>query len=359
MTDTAPQTQDTQTEHLAQFADAVRKRDVRWMRAILENGLASVPSELGGEALLHASGLGAIETVELLLRAGVDPNSRDGIGETALYRAVEGNHPEVARALLAAGANPNGTPDVPDAAPILCAVERDHLMMLEILTEAGAARDVTFPNSIGDTLLHKAVDRGFLDIVKYLVKTGMPIDVGNDWGDTPLHKAVSQNSHMIAPLLELGANVNAQKGNGGTPLFSAAFSGWPQAFELLVAAGGDPLALENHELNVFDTALRGRRPAMAAWLLERYPSLAPAGEELDKAFVIAVRSGCAPLIKQLAALGADLGQKPDGRTLLQIAPAKAVEAKRVLRALKTGASIEQAMGGDDEPPAPAAPSMTL
>lgn len=352
MTETAPQTQDNQTEQLSRFRAALDKRDLRALRHLLNEGITSLPPDLGGEALLAAVRGSDRATAVPLLRCGADPNYSDGVGETPVYAAVEADHPDLLRDVLAAGGNPDGAP-VPGAAPILCAVERGHLAMLEILIDAGAATNVTYPD-LGYALLHKAVHRGYRDITAHLVKTGMSIQVLDDWGDSPLHTAVRHSTSMIPQLLQLGADVNARSGNGSTPLIAAAFQGDVQAFELLVSAGADPLTRENHGHSTFDTALTGRRPVMAAWILERYPSLAPSGEDLDKSFVRAVRGGATPVVKQLAALGADLGQKPDGRTLLQIAPPKALELKRLLRSLKTGASLESAMSsvGDDGAPAP-------
>ena len=356
MTDTAPQTQEATTEQLARLRVAVHARDTRAIRHLLNEGITSLPPDLGGEALLAAVRAHDRATAVPLLRCGADPNYRDGIGETPVYAAVEQSHPDLLRDLLAAGASPDGSL-VPGAAPILCAVERGKLSVLEILINAGAATDVKYTD-LGYTLLHKAVHRGYRDITAHLVKTGMSIQVLDDWGDTPLHTAVRHSTSMILTLLALGADVNARSGNGSTPVICAAHTGDVKTFELLVAKGADPLALENHGLSVFDTALRGRTPAMAAWILQQYPSLAPKGEALDDAFARAVRAGCAPLVQMLAGMGADFGQKPGGRTLLQIAPKDAHEVKRLLRSLKTSASITLAMNDDDAPSAPA-PSSTF
>ena len=45
--------------------------------------------------------------------------------------------------------------------------------------------------------------------VKWLVKSGIDIDIQNDDGDTPLHLAIENNAHkVIKALIDLKANVN-------------------------------------------------------------------------------------------------------------------------------------------------------
>jgi ankyrin repeat protein len=56
--------------------------------------------------MLAAAG-GHLETAQLLLNAGADPNLRGPLGVTALDSAIRNKHGDVALLLLDAGANPN------------------------------------------------------------------------------------------------------------------------------------------------------------------------------------------------------------------------------------------------------------
>ena len=65
--------------------------------------------ERGEELLLEASSDGRKNVVEVLLANGVDPNARDGLGNTALMRAASSGSLEIARLLLDKGADPRAT----------------------------------------------------------------------------------------------------------------------------------------------------------------------------------------------------------------------------------------------------------
>ena len=148
------------------------------------------------------------------------------------------------------------------------------------------------------------------------------------------------------PLNEQGEpDINGRDEEGRTPaLLTRSFN----IFQLIVRAGGDPLARDNAGRSAFDLALERKVDDMALAILQDYPSLVPA-DAVDAAFVQAVRQGCAGTAKKLIELGADLGQKPGGRTLLQTAPRGAEDVKRLLRAHKSGAVIDSAMGTDPQP----------
>lgn len=137
-------------------------------------------------------------------------------------------------------------------------------------------------------------------------------------------------------------DINGRDEEGKTP---ALLTRSPETFELIVRAGGDPLARDNAGRSAFDLALERKEDAMALAILQLHPSLVPT-EAVDAAFVQAVRQGCTATAKRLIELGADLGQKPGGRTLLQCAPRGAEHLKRMLRAHRSGAAIEAAMGDD-------------
>lgn len=134
-------------------------------------------------------------------------------------------------------------------------------------------------------------------------------------------------------------DINGRDAQGRTPALQTRSL---QTFELIVKAGGDPLARDNAGRSAFDLALERKDDAMALAILQQHPSLVPA-EAVDAAFVQAVRQGCANTVKKLIELGAALGQKPGGRTLLQCTPRGAEELKRVLRAHRSGAMIASAM----------------
>lgn len=342
--------QKDQKPHQRAFKDAVQRGDVAAMRGMLEKGLiTSIPPAIGRTALFLAMRASALETLKLLLRAGVDPNSTNKAGESAAYVAAESQHlPELLEALLKAGANPNGQPDM---APVHIAVARGNSKGLEILLAAGADIRLTCYND--SSLLHEAVRCGYDKLALRLLEAGLPINAVDRLGFTPLHYAMS-NGKAATPglLLEHGADIHARSHEGFTPALYAAKLGRLDAFDLLVNAGADPLARDNEGRSAFDWSLKHHWNAVSLATLQRHPSLAPTEQDaLDAAFVKAVRDGNTGVASILAGLGADVGQKPGGRTLLQCAPAGNEEMKRLLRSLKTGTAIASAMDDDSAPSA--------
>ena len=84
---------------------------IRLMRAgalavvLIVGALAQAPDT----ALPKAAREGDLARLKSLLDSGADPNRRDGNGNSPLVEAVAGGQAAAARALVAAGANPNLT----------------------------------------------------------------------------------------------------------------------------------------------------------------------------------------------------------------------------------------------------------
>lgn len=336
------------------FTQAALRDDLPTIRNLLESGsLGAIPKNAGAKALFIAEGKNDSHTVRLLLAAGVNPSdSAEGL-HCALYMAVVHGHYDIMRLLLEAGADPNGPPR---DAPLLTAA-RGNAQALEMLLAAGARIDVATEH--GANALHLAAEFGQTDIVRRLLQAGIPANSPDPHGYTAMHHAArsARSSDVIPVLLENGADIDARTNEGMTPALYAATRGAVRSFDALVRFGADPLARSTKGGNAFAHAMHSlfsEKGEMVLHILQHYPTLAPQGEELDKALVEAVRRGHITLVEKLADLGADLGQKPGGRTLLQIAPRDAQEVKRLLRALKTGGLIASAMGC--EPSAGQSPS---
>ena len=81
-------------------------------------------------------------------------------------------------------------------------------------------------NSDGLAALHIAVDRGHLEIVKFLVSKKAKINITDPYGDTPLHFAAVLDRLEIAKLLvNAGADKNARNFSGDIPVDMAESEG--------------------------------------------------------------------------------------------------------------------------------------
>lgn len=338
----------------ARFEQAVCDSDLSAVQSLLADGcLASVPQPHRASAMRLAITKGTAHTVQLLLRAGCSPNEPTQTKESPAYWAAQANKPDVLRDLLQAGANPNGPPG--KCAPIESAALSGNLVILDILLESGA--NPKHVDEDGQSLLHYAATFDHIPFAQRLLELEISIDSRDKEGLTPLHRAAGYGAmKAVQFLVQQGADVHARCNEGLTTALTAAFHGRTEIFAEVVASGADPLARDPEGRGAFELVLGAQksRDHAAVWMLENFPDLLPPSEELDEHLVGAVRRGHTGLVKKLAELGADIGQKPGGRTLLQCAPAKAEDLKRLLRSLKSGSLIASAMGASERPSAPPA-----
>ncbi|GAB2455017.1 hypothetical protein GCM10027187_24060 [Streptosporangium sandarakinum] len=158
------------------------------------------------------------EKVERLLRDGAAPDP-DGPGETtALYRAATGGHVAIARALLAAGADPNRIGGGEDEGLPLCgAAAWGRTETVEALLAAGA--DPNLRESHGWTALLWAAANGHAGTARALLAAGASAEDANDGGETALTLATRRGAlGVVRALLDAGADPTRADGEGDTPL---------------------------------------------------------------------------------------------------------------------------------------------
>src|ERR1700688_1686204 len=94
-----------------------------------------------------------------------------------------------------------------------------------------------------DLKLLEAVQKRDQKTVLALIKNGADVNAARDDGSTPLHWAVNrEDSEVAAALIQAGANANAADENGESPLLLACGTGNLAIARMLLDAKADPNA---------------------------------------------------------------------------------------------------------------------
>jgi len=200
-------------------------------------------------AMHSAACAGDLAKVKSLVKEGTDVNTKGkGSGdETPLFAAVFADHNDVAKFLIAKGADVNAK-DKSGQMPLHSACEHGKRNMVELLIAEGA--DVNAKDNGGHTPLHRMFfsGRARTDITELLIAKGANVNAKLTSGLTPLHYAVESGyTKIVGLLIDKGANVNAKDNEGETPLHEACKLGYKQMVELLIAKGADINAKDNKQ----------------------------------------------------------------------------------------------------------------
>jgi len=266
---------------------AAQQGDVESARILLAAGAdVNEATPEGGSALVVASASGHEKLALFLLEMGANPNAKDAFGITPLHYAIhEGmlalsvykpsttdqfgwlrpNMPELAKALLAHGADPNAriAHDFPPydypllsrsrgldlaqlslvgATPFMLATAAADLDLMRVLVEGRAnarlgTTDGNFPLMVAAGMAHERGGYGFggqvggeyektadeqkriLEAVKLTLELGGDINAVNERGQTAVHAATFLGyTDVIRFLAEKGANLDAKDKYGQTPV---------------------------------------------------------------------------------------------------------------------------------------------
>jgi len=180
--------------------------------------------------------------VKQLVKRGVNIESRDAQGRTALLVAVANHSVEIVRVLIDAGADVNAQ-DLQLDSPLLLAGAEGTLEILQLILEANP--DFGKYNRFGGTPLIPACERGHLEVVQTLLKTDVDIDHVNNLGWTALLEAIvlsnggPRHQQIIQLLVDAGADIAIADRDGVTPLLHARQKGFREIVSILESAGAD------------------------------------------------------------------------------------------------------------------------
>ena len=175
-----------------------------------------------------------VDSAAQMLARGADVNAVDEAGFTPLHHAAKSGRDDVARFLLANGADANATETTSGRTPIFYA---SSTAMVDLLFAAGA--DIHHRDHKGRTALHRAAEDGLTDVAHALVSKGADVNDRDYESWTPLHYAAHWhgNEQMIGILLLYGADFSTVNRVGMTPRDLAGSRNHRSAMALLATAG--------------------------------------------------------------------------------------------------------------------------
>jgi ankyrin repeat protein len=252
--------------------------------------------------LIYAARANDLETVKVLLAAGVDVNQTSGYGWSALLVATQNRYYKLGAYLLEHGADPNLT-NKGAWTPLYIATDNrniengdypvrkpdmDHLDFIKLLLDKGAnvnarVKDSTETRTVftnqwldenGGTAFFRASQSGDVELMKLLLAHGADPKIPTVLGVTALHVAAGigwvegityewspkANFEAVKMLIDLGIDVNAQADTGRTALHGAAHKGRADVIQIL-ADHGAKLDIRDYG----NTDNRGGKLAIHTW----------------------------------------------------------------------------------------------
>lgn len=226
-----------------QLMDAVEQNNLLEVKSAIKQGADINYKVQGSEhyyytSLILATSKGHLDIVKYLVKAGADVNIRD-------------NQYNEAKASVA----PNLDEYVEPAGHTVLMIPSANgdLDMVQYLVKSGV--DINAQNNVGETALMFATRRGGrFDVVRFLVKSGADINSKCAYGTTTLMWA-SYGGYLdiVRFLVKEGADINHQSDNENTALTWASDKGHLDVVRFLVEEGADI----NHKSDNGHTALTG------------------------------------------------------------------------------------------------------
>lgn len=130
------------TPEVRSLVEAVREQDQATVASLLKNGLSpNARDGLGMSLLHHAVRLADAEMVSLLVRTGADPNVLNRVGQTSLAIAARFGHSDIIAFLISNGADVNHAGGTYGLTPLIGAAVHGNVKLAVQLMNAGAIID--------------------------------------------------------------------------------------------------------------------------------------------------------------------------------------------------------------------------
>lgn len=206
-----------------------------------------VQNFLGMTPMYYACEKGFLEVAKVLVSMAkyVDVvNAESFCGWTPIFAACQGGHLEIVEWLVEMGADLSKKVHK-GLTPFLVACQGD----LEVVKWIHGRVEGALLRGGGMTALSLASEEGNFEVVRWLIRQGVGVDVANANGETPLLLAC-KNGHLslVRFLVKEGdADVNVQSSFGLTPLFVACQDGHFEIAQFLLQQGSKSVPIRDRD----------------------------------------------------------------------------------------------------------------
>ena len=202
----------------------MRGCSIEFLQEIVNDGLdINATDVLNQTALMHACRTGNADAINVLLKAGADPNIADCEGNTSLHCTGVGEcSKEALLTIIDHGANVNAMNKLDRTALMLALAScKENADVINVLLSAGA--DLSIADVGGNTSLHAAAGgRCNKEIWQKLINQSADVDIRNNKNQTALMLALSKgNTDAIKVLQNAGAHPDIVDADGNTCLHHA------------------------------------------------------------------------------------------------------------------------------------------
>jgi ankyrin repeat protein len=291
------------------------------------------------ESLHFAVRTGNWKEVERLVNGGTPVDARDALGSTPLLDAAWAGNTDIAKFLIAHGADVNARHSEAGSTPLQYAVLTSQAGMARVLIKAGAS--VAGGYRDGQSLLHAAAARGSLPVIELLLEAKADIQALDANGNTPLDSAVLHGQPLaVETLLRHRADVKyVHPIDGRGALHEACMRGFSNMVQPLVEAGADPSARDRFGQTPLDIALAYKNGNVVGALLRLGQNLKESQRIAEETMESATLRGQTEIVRILVDNGFDINKPAaDGSSYLNDAALKG-QQKMVQMLLEHGASV--------------------
>jgi len=300
-------TEAVHTETCLQLFRAGSDRCKLWLSEWCQLQRVQLQSWCSWTDLTIAAAIGAVTFVPALLQSGVNVNDHGWI-DRSVWAAARWGHVEMVELLLAEGLDINSG-DTDGSSALIAAAYHGHQSVVELLLEHGTEHRLEELNSSGEApvILLGASNSKRLTTV-------LDMNALNGNGDTALHLALvnptRNKSKMIARLLiENGADCEVQNQAGYTPLLYAVANGNEEVTELLLEKRVNINIKSHLGSYAVQYAVRYGHERVLKLLLGRGADLHTHNDNGEGLVALAAKSGRENILKLLLDHGADINAR--------------------------------------------------